>query len=739
MVAPASTTEVQPAADASASPPVEAAPATDVGGVTVAEAVPVATPEAPVTEAQAEIIEDVPKLYGSVTPRLFLFDYFKVGSNTRTQFLERYEYREGWSGDDRTGLYAGLDLSLTYGNLERDLVILDHKGFGENNYRGEGRYSDEKISVTGSYNHYRSATGGIDYLFSPTIVGSPDGTGGSSGDGFKTTFTDNSGTSDYRIDRTSYAAGLTFKPAMLAGWGSITVDYQGYQRDGNKFAPFLLDGGGGTGIDNSDRWRGINLGIDERMNRLSVNLEAHPRDLFNLSYKVSLEKFDNNASDLELLNDILLPYGVDNTLVAGSREALTPFLYIPDTTLLSQSIQVSKHFTERFLVALGYSHAILSDDSSPARFTEDFGGVTDAWSGKISTDSAHLNAQWHMSPSLNMEGFVKYHQRDNDSTFPVANVISPTSTKLLVGPYVRAIDALDYGVSGTWRTGWLNSSLSMGWQRTDRERDLFYGSIDPAQSLYREDTLTDEVYLKWSARPASGWTVRVTPSYAWSDSTGLVTEPEEAFKLKTQVSYAAPEGWLVSGFYDYRNLKNSNNTFTDGDGVLSYNQDIDNTLHSAGISLNVMPRDDLNAYLNLFWIQNDLKSYFFESSPQRWNANVVFRQWDEPNYNVNTYSVGIGADWQAKDNLKLSGSYTYSRSNGDAASGYVQAALEDATGTIDAKIDNQLHSIVLGADYVLNPKATIRANYIFDYYDDNAYSLLTGGVHSLVFGVSYAF
>jgi len=102
-----------------------------------------------------------------------------------------------------------------------------------------------------------------------------------------------------------------------------------------------------------------------------------------------------------------------------------------------------------------------------------------------------------------------------------------------------------------------------------------------------------------------------------------------------------------------------------------------------------------------------------------------------------SYIFRLGGDWQYNDKLKLNGNYTFTKSDGDVASGTVQTSLVAATGTIDSIIDNTLHSLSLGADYILSEKATLRVNYIFDYYDDNAYDLLTSGVHTLALGVAF--
>jgi hypothetical protein len=238
-----------------------------------------------------------------------------------------------------------------------------------------------------------------------------------------------------------------------------------------------------------------------------------------------------------------------------------------------------------------------------------------------------------------------------------------------------------------------------------------------------------------------GWTTRLTPSFIRADTTGLVSEPEDAFKIKAMASYASPEGWLVTGFYDYKNLKNSNNTFTDGSAVATpqtYNQNVDSTLNSAGLSLNLMPRDDVNVQANLYWTQNDFSSYLFTTNVQRWDPTVAFSPGDASNYKVNSYVFNLGGDWQASDKLKLNASYAWSKSSGDVASGIVLTQLQDATGTVDSVIDNTLHTLSLGADYLLSDKATLRANYVYEYYDDNAYDLLSSGYNLLAIGVSFA-
>src|ERR1035437_1570680 len=94
-----------------------------------------------------------------------------------------------------------------------------------------------------------------------------------------------------------------------------------------------------------------------------------------------------------------------------------------------------------------------------------------------------------------------------------------------------------------------------------------------------------------------GLNVRVTPSYLIANRTGLITEPAEAFKLKTRVSYAAANGMSLSGYYNYQHKKNDNNSLTDALGALgdgsSTAQKSSNALQTAGVSLGLSPRENL--------------------------------------------------------------------------------------------------------------------------------------------------
>jgi len=665
-----------------------------------------------------------------ITPRVFGFQAFRGWLGERALFLEQYNYLEGFSGDNRSDFFADLEVDVTANNDKRDIFVLERKGFGQHNHRGKAKYSNDVVNVTGFYSHYRSAVSGIDYLLNPDLVA-----GGEVSSGPYQVFNNDANRFDYHIDRTTYGAGLKVKPTLLGDLASISIDYEGYKRDGNKFATFFLDT---PGLPSNTGWRGINLNVDEHVNKIGVTLTASPKKLFEVAYEVSFEQFVSDVGELQMERDVLGPVGVDLSGV-GANARISSFFYVPDTNLFTHGIRINKNFNDRLAVSAGYGASWLEQDS----FTQRESTATPPHTkNQISSDHAFVTANANVSPTLSVEGNIKYYNRENDSTFPDGLIGSGAGPNRLVAPRINDIESLEYGLAANWRPGMLGSNITFGWRHLDRERDLTFGTtsedIAPPQTLYREDTLSDEIYLKWIARPAGGWTMRVTPSYTWADKTGLVAEPEEALSVKTLLSYAAPTGWLASAFYDYKHKENSNNTFTDAVGPLpldTYTQNVDSVYHSAGLSLNVMPKEDVNIFANLYWAQDDFSTYLFTTNTMRW-AGAQFTLEDQPNYKINSYVFSLGGDWQVSDKLRMTGSYTFSKSEGDVASGTVFTELQNATGSVDSIIDNLTHSISLGADYVINPKTTLRVNYTYEHYDDDAY-ILSSGVNMLAIGLSF--
>jgi len=679
---------------------------------------------------------------GEITPKLYLFDYHKGFGTDRTQFLERYNTQKG--GDTRSGGYLDADLDVVVTDPKRDVFVLERKGFGAYNHRGYLRGDTDRLGLTGYYSHFRSATGGFGFNYNPNLVtGGTDPTynvPANTNSGYVAQFNNDSpGQNLYKVDRSTYGAGLALKPQLFGTTATAALGYDGYKRDGNRFATYVAGGSDVTGgaARVLQRWRGFDMPVDERMNRYTLKLGGAPGG-FALAYEGSLEKFDNKARDV-LMGDFAANF-------AGffqAASATKPVHFVPDSTLISNNFRVAKNFGGT-AVAAGYGHSILDQDSFTLR-EQTLGYNT----GKITTNSAYLNVNSSVWSGVGLEGFVKYYNRDNDSSFPVVGLLNAAVGEQL-GVRINRIKTLNYGLAATFRPRTLKSTVTVGWKREDKDRDLTWtavtaalSGIQPQRSLYREHTVGDELYVNWVARPMPGLIVRVTPSYLSANETGLVTEPEKSFNLKTKVTYAASSGMLTSAYYNYKNKKNANNTFTDGligpvrDGAATA-QDLNKTQQAAGVSLNIPVSATINTAASLSWMQDDFRTYYLSSDRRRFeapNAAIAFVVRDRSGYDVDSYVLTLGGDWQASDALRYSGSYTFTRSKGNVASGLILSELPAVDGTIN----NSVNTLTLGVDYALKKTVKLKGSYAYDYYNDKVYSNLTGGYHTLMLGVAFGF
>ncbi len=676
---------------------------------------------------------------GYFAASLFYYNY-----NDSRDFLQRYNYREGYGDNNSSGFYADASFRVVGSNSERDVFVLERDGFGIYNNRNRARYDSDNIGVTGYYNSYRSATGTLGYQYNPSRV--PGGVdrsyffpaGTNTNSGYVAQFNNDSDRSNYRIDRDTYGAGLKFKPALFNDAAALGLKYDGYSREGDRFSSYVLGGSNVTGGASRvlQRWRGFDNPVNEEMNRATISASGSPND-FHLSYEGSVEKFNNQASEVQISD-----FSYNSPALVPSPN---PLFFTPDSTLVNNNFKLSKVFGSTSIAA-GYGLSVLDQDSFSTQ--QQTVGYND---GQIETNNAYLTVSSAAFSSFGLEGYVKYYDRENDSDFPVTGLINPTADQQL-GVRINSIESYTYGVSANFRPDFWRSNLIAGWRRLDRDRDLTWtavtvpgrNGIQPQRSLYSEKSLIDEFYMNFVARPATGVMLRISPSYASADDTGLITEPGEAFILKTSASYAAPDGWMLSGYYNYKDRSNDNKVFTDAltnpvaDGGLTA-QNVDSTQQSAGFTFNKPFGEWVNMSANFGWVQNDFETYFIQSSRRRFEAPnnpVLFLRQNRPNYDVDTYFFSIGGDWQARETLRFNGNYTYSSSSGKVANG---STIQSSLPEVDARIDNRLHSVEIGAAYSMNESMDWTATYIYDNYDDDAYGDLSGSMNSIVLGFSMAF
>jgi len=686
---------------------------------------------------------------GEITPKLYSFDYTNGSESDNTQFLERYNYQKGIDNDNRSGSYFDADINIVGKDEKRNVFVLERKGFGAYNHRGTIKADSDNFGLGGYYTNYRSATGGLGFLYSPNVVDQKFGVGtgtdplyNNTNTGYASQFNNDSlGQTKYSIDRTTYGVSLALKPELFNSNAVAALSYDGYQREGNRFATYVL---GGSNINGGlagtvQRWRGFDMPVEEKMNRYTLNLNGVVGGLA-LSYEGAYEKFNNQARDSTIADPASITPRVNTSI--------NPLHFIPDTTLISNNIRLAKNFGSMALAA-GYGLSLLDQDTF-SQEQQSVGYNT----GKILTNTAYLNVSSNALTWVGLEGFVKYYNRDNNSDFPVAGLLSATTDQTL-DVRINDIDSLNYGLSATFRPSILKSTVAVGWKHEDKDRDLTWSTVRiplvgidgnaimPQQSFYREQTTSDEVYVNLISRPLPRVILRVSPSYTWADDTGLVSEPERAFGIKNKLSYTASNGVQASGYYNYKKQENSNNSIRNNTAAavpagLTTTQDLEKTLQSAGVSLNVPFGEWINTSASLSWMQDDFDTYFMRQGRRRYEAPnnaITFIVQDRPNYNIDTYVFTLGGDWQPTDALRLNGSYSYTKSKGNTSSGYIDSKLHE----IDGEINNSVHSLVFGVDYALNKTVKLKGSYDYEYYQDRSYDSLSGGYHALMIGTTFAF
>lgn len=674
---------------------------------------------------------------GEITPKLIAFDLNDDTSPTSTSYLERYGARRSLGGDRRSGLYLDLDLDLIYQRSDDEKIELKRWGDGQYRQGGHAQWDNERFRLSADYSFFRRSTGGIELLYNPDkVAGGTDpsyftATNKNTSSGYVAQFNDDAAPFLAQINRLAYGLGLALKPGLLGAKTTLAVNYTGYLRYGRTYQTYVLGGSDMQSTIAGDRsyvlqrWRGYNRNVDQNMNRLSWTLTAAPKDLFNFAYAGTWEKFDNRARDYSHA-DIAPPAPY---FYNPASDRSRPLGFIPDSTLISHAVRANRTFGGTY-VAASYKRSQLEQDSFTA--PQKKYGYTQ---GEIGTENASLDVNTTVTPVVSLQGFVKYGLRENDSTFPVVGLHDAVTSEKL-GAHLSRLESMRYGAALSLRPASLASTIAFGWQAEDKERDIVFHNTGVVQSvsLYRPNSESSEFYAKLSSLDLRGFTFHVTSSYATADQTGLVIEPSQAFGLKFLANYAVSDGVTVSGYYNLRDTENDNNAFTDK-GVTSprsYAQNVTNTLQSAGVSFNYRPTKSAGFQAGLDWMQSDAGVLYYESTRRRYESTTTFALRDTLGSTVDSYVFTLGGDVQASDNVKLTGQYSLVTTDGNLASGSVAEQLS----AIDDSLDNQLHTLVLGADYKLSENRVLRLSYSYERYSDNAFPLLTGSAQSIMVGLT---
>jgi hypothetical protein len=374
---------------------------------------------------------------------------------------------------------------------------------------------------------------------------------------------------------------------------------------------------------------------------------------------------------------------------------------------------------DRVLLSTGTGWSVLTQET----FTSEL--VSSGYrQGEIASNHAFVTVSARPSTILRLEGYVRRSETNR------------RIDRFLTNIRLNAFTVSTYGAEADVWPGGGRFSVTPGWTRRSVDRDIEFDNISRERSLYRAESSSDEIFVrtKWKLSPR--FSLRATPSILWADKTAFVTEPERAGRLNLALSYASTGGTSsATGFYTLRTRRNDSMSFTGADGV-AVTQDSRGSLQQIGASGAVAPTETTSMYWSYAWSRDEYSNNLLSATTRRFDPTPVFYSRDDrQTFLLGSHSVTLGADVTPAGRMQYGVSYTTTRTAGDTASGRVLSVLPAE----DGRIENWYHTAALRMECDLGRSLKLGFSYLLDYYTDDIYSDLTGGLNTVIVGVGYRF
>lgn len=677
-----------------------------------------------------ETARSAPIAQGWLWSSLIFGELFEGPPTQLTHYLERYGVRKGFGADRRTALFADIaDFSLVHFDGRRDRVTLERHVASRYNQRAAGRFEGRHVRVSGRYGSFGQAASGLDYLFAPSIVSGgvdPAFSGGTVG--YLGRFNDNVGDGRLATTRTTYGLAIDLKPSLFADKASATVGLQGIDRSGRMLASLNMGGGDVVGTDADRRaklrWQGYESTVDDSTTELNFTAALRPSPRFSVEYELGYERF-RNAAPTYTFSDLAATAGLPfaaSAAEAGAAGALNvtvagwPLHFQPDSNLLRQSVRGTAG-GGRVLVAAGAGWNALTQET--------FTGpqlAANYRQGDVASTLAFTTVAVRPVAAVRLEAYARRAGTDRR--------MDRFETKLRL----NAFTVWTYGVEAELRPGRGRVTLTPGWTRRAVDRDIQFGDVPAPRVLYGAESSSDEAFVRARVRLSPKLSLRATPSVLRADRAGLVTEPSRAAKLNIALAYAEVSR-SVSAFYMVRSRRNDTLSFVGADRAL-VTQDATGFMQTLGVSGAAMPRETANLSWSYVWNRDRGEADLLSTTTRRYDAAPVFySRGDRQQYLIGSHTMTVGVDFMPRSRVSCGASYLAARTAGHAASGTVLSLLPAEDGRIESW--SQAASVRMEAD--LRNALRLGVTYTLDYYADGSYTLLSGGLNSLVVGVGYRF
>ena len=515
---------------------------------------------------------------------------------------------------------------------------------------------------------------------------------------------------------------------------SLTLGNRYEQRKERRQFRFVLGGSDRTSGAMFDftRQRAIEQDIDHKI------LNPHGKLVFALAGTTGVLSFDydrftNRQRQItnSTIDSLAVASGQVGAIAVDGNTGLRTVNYLPDSDRYRGSLRLARRFGSRAGLRFDGQWSMLTQES--------FSGLEELvgfGTNRVRFFGGGLSGDLRLSKSLVLTGFAKLRVRDNDSK-PEILVSEPTDER------IDRRSEIATGLELTQRIG--TGAVSLGWERKAVDRNLLFPLESEEQilapnQLLRTDTELNTLYAKGRSRIGRRVNLDWRAHLTLGSDTALQTEPEKEYGIRVGARWSSATRPLVlSAFGNLRRWQNKDFNFF-GETAGERDNDIQNQMLLVGANAFYTPSEMLSLYMTSTLQRQQAQTDFSRSTNRRFleptDTIVDFFLDDVLSYHGTVATVALGGSSTLTENLVLTGSYTFTRSN------------VDTTGTqnlVDrfTEVQSNIHRLNLGLRFQWSERVRLAARYEYDDYANQRPNRPDSGSirseHQQILGVSITY
>jgi hypothetical protein len=482
------------------------------------------------------------------------------------------------------------------------------------------------------------------------------------------------------------------------------------KRDGQRQFRYMLDSNDWSSPTSS--WRARTSKLDQRVGNAGAGLVLTPGGLFTLSLDIDGESFRENAPAYRV-NQIADPGVIPSTATVN---------FIPDTDRITGSAQLQRRFGERAALYGGFQGTSLKQvgNFTPNQLAA---GLRD---NAVRSYSANAGGNLMIVRGVSANAFFKYDNRDNRIQRNTMLFNPSTGDPNQTSPFLEALEELEAGGELVYRPQ-STHLVALGYRGRWVNRDLDFADptgqvILPTNTVIRDDSNIQQLYLRGRARLLRGLGMSAEAGYQSAPNTGYIRELTQAYYFSFRGTYSAPTSHPLD-FALFGNGEFGKNTDfqqrSEAPGFSNPNRDFQRSNYSYGVTATYMPRKPLTLFSSFFQHRDAQMFDLVRSNAVRYleptAAAVSFFKDNPLDYRADLTNVLFGGTYQISERTEATISYSYTHSNSHfEGNNATSNTLRDAS-----KILSDIHSVDARVGHWLADGLRVYVGYRFDDYLDH--------------------